>query len=86
MVVGVMPSNFKLPTWADLWMPMALIYKGERTSREYHPFMVIGRLKPNVPLTQAQAEMTTIARRIEQEYPTWQKGWAPNWYLFTRIW
>jgi predicted permease len=75
-VVGVMPSKFKLPTWTDLWMPMALIHKGERTSREYHPFVVIGRLGPDITLTQAQAEMATIARRIGQEYPTWQKGWG----------
>ncbi len=75
-VVGVMPANFKLPTWADLWMPMALAHKGERTSREYHPFVVIGRLKPDVTLPQAQAEMATLAHRIEQQYPTWAKGWG----------
>ncbi|PYV42237.1 MAG: hypothetical protein DMG06_14640, partial [Acidobacteria bacterium] len=56
--------------------PMAIMHKGERISREYHPFVVIGRLRPKVTLTQAQAEMATIARRIEQEYPTWQKGWG----------
>ena len=71
-----MPANFKLPTWADLWMPMAVAHKGERTSREYHPFVVIGRLKPDVTLPQAQAEMATLAQRIEQEYPTWAKGWG----------
>ncbi|HZI73198.1 MAG TPA: FtsX-like permease family protein, partial [Gemmatimonadales bacterium] len=39
-------------------------------SREMHPGMlVVGRLKPGVPLSQAQSEMTAIAARLAEAYP-----------------
>jgi putative ABC transport system permease protein len=37
---------------------------------------VIARLKSEVSLQQAQTEMETIARRLEQQYPDTNKGWG----------
>src|SRR6267142_1309077 len=83
-VVGVMPSgfsfpraeempgSFSFPREADLWVPLALA----AVPRPNQPadLAVIGRLKPNVTVTQAQAEMDVLARREESEFPRY-KGW-----------
>ena len=70
-VVGVMPREFKFaPFWAtktELWAPLAL---GARlTDRGGGSLRVFARLKPGVPLTNAQAEMTAITSRLEGEFP-----------------
>src|SRR5215216_5357705 len=70
-----MPARFKFPSWADLWVPLAWDEK-ERQVRSIHDYLVIGRLKPNVSLKQAQAEMSTISSRLEQQYPEENKGWG----------
>jgi putative ABC transport system permease protein len=36
----------------------------------------VGRLKPSVTVSQAQADLTTIAARLEKEYPTSNTGWS----------
>ena len=68
-VVGVMPSTFQFPTRNDqLWVPIAFDAK-EAGNRGAHYLEVIARIKPRTTLEQAQAEMTTIAARLEQQYP-----------------
>jgi putative ABC transport system permease protein len=74
-VVGVMPAGFQLPPSAEVWTPMALTDK-EKAVRGEHHFGVIGRLKTDVDLNQAQAEMNTISSRLEQHYPTDDTGWG----------
>jgi hypothetical protein len=67
-VLGVMPRNFPFPDrlTAFFW-PSAL--GTEVTQRGSHYLAVVARLKPGVTLAAAQAEMQTIARRLEAEYP-----------------
>ena len=68
-VVGVMPARFKFPTADDeAWVPIAFTQE-EATNRGRHYLQVVGRLKPGVTLAQAQAEMSTIATRLQQQYP-----------------
>ncbi len=74
-VVGVMPSGMRLPSWAQLWTPMAWNDK-QRAVRGEHHYLVIARLKPRIDLKQAQAEMNTISSRLEQQYPADDKGWG----------
>jgi predicted permease len=69
MVVGVMPSHFQFPSReVDLWVPLALTSQ-EATNRGRHYLQVIARMKTGVTYEQAQAEMTTIAARLSQQYP-----------------
>ena len=69
VVVGVMPARFQFPTGDDeAWVPIAFTPQ-EATNRNRHYLQVVGRLKPGVSLEQAQTEMSTIATRLQQQYP-----------------
>src|SRR5262249_54607553 len=75
-IIGVMPPFVQLPGFENrndqLWVPIAFPAE-EATQRGDHFLEVTARLKPGVTLTQAQAEMDTIAARLEQQYPTYNK-------------
>jgi putative ABC transport system permease protein len=73
-VVGVMPPDFEFPSAStDIWTPMVFSQE-QLAERGSHSLRVVGRLKPGVTLTEAQAEMSTIARRIAEQYPEPQTG------------
>ena len=71
-VVGVLPSGLRFPARADVYAPASRAE--ETTSRSGHNYQVIGRLKPDVTLAQAQEEMASIARRLENQYPVSNAG------------
>lgn len=75
LIAGVMPASFRFPEWAQMWTPMGWTDK-ERAVRGEHHSVVIARLKAGVGLEQAQAEMNTISRRLEELYPVDDKGWG----------
>jgi putative ABC transport system permease protein len=77
-IVGVMPSGFKFPETAELWVPMALNEK--LYTRNDHGLSAIARLKPGATLDQAQAEMNNIARRIEERNPVTNEGMGVDVY------
>ena len=74
-VVGVMPESFEFPIQnepVELWTTIAGDAAGEHpvtAARGAHFLQAIGRLKPNVTLAQAQSDLTTVAARLEQQYP-----------------
>ncbi|HEU4930424.1 MAG TPA: ABC transporter permease [Pyrinomonadaceae bacterium] len=74
-VVGVMPPSFEFPIQNDpveLWTTIAGDSSGAEPvtgQRGAHFLRVIGRLKPGITEEQAQAELTAIAARLEQQYP-----------------
>jgi putative ABC transport system permease protein len=72
-VVGVMPADFQYYRPAEIWSPLALTPE-EAKRRAPGNLIVAGRLKPNVTLQQAQAQMTTVARQLEQQYPQTNTG------------
>ena len=65
-VVGVMPEGFAYPEGAEVWYPLESVE--DRSGRTAHNLRVVARLADGVSLSAAQAEMTTIARRLEAEY------------------
>src|SRR6476619_1457321 len=68
-VVGVMPAGFQfLEKDVRLWVPLALDQE-ELANRGGHYLQVIARLKPGVALSQAQADMNAVMRRIATDHP-----------------
>ncbi len=74
-VAGVLPSDFKLPSWADLWLPQGQA-GDEITNPVRHGFGVIARLKPGVSSKQAEARLESIAQRLAREHPKTSKGFG----------
>jgi predicted permease len=72
-VVGVMPKSFKFPVeWqqTDFWMPLApSITPADRDGRANVWLDVVAKTKPGVSTGQAQAEIETISRRLQSQYP-----------------
>jgi putative ABC transport system permease protein len=78
-IVGVMPARFTMKAWGvaglDLWVPLAYT-DAERAVRDNHNDAVVARLAPGVTVAQAQAEMTLISTRLEQQFPQTNAGWG----------
>ena len=80
-VIGVMPEHFESPeTNSAVWEPSSLLPNWEQrlTQRGTGAWQVVGRLKPQVTLQEAQIEMNSIAERLEQAYPNSNKGVGIN--------
>ncbi len=76
-VIGVMPEGFQYPTRVELWLPSEFTARDlDPGARGAHYLRVVGRLKPGVSIEQAQAEMTGIAKRLQEQYPDLNKGWS----------
>jgi putative ABC transport system permease protein len=80
-VVGVMPSGFRdfFNRDTEIWAP--LVFRPDQITDEErtHEFLnLTGRLKPGVPLEQAQGEMRTLAEQLKRDYPD---SYAPTWSL-----
>ena len=70
-VVGVMPPDVWLrqaKQKAELWVPMAFEPGSNQNTRNNYFLNVIGRLKPGVEISQAQAEMNVISGQLEQGF------------------
>jgi putative ABC transport system permease protein len=83
-VVGIMPANFgwhiqrgtEASKPADIWVPFQI--SNDLIVRRGRFASSVARLKPGVTVQQAQSEMSTIAARLEQQYPDFNKTWSVN--------
>jgi predicted permease len=77
-VIGIMPRTFKDPyNVPSLWR----IFPnegGENVVANARFWAALGRLKPGVPASTVQAELSTIAGRLAQSDPKFYKGWDIN--------
>ncbi|HEX9893186.1 MAG TPA: ABC transporter permease [Gemmatimonadales bacterium] len=77
-ILGVMRPDFDFPSsLVDLWRPVSEAGLNP-DNRRSHNLGVIARLKPGTTVEPAQAEMTTIAKALQTEYPEFMKGWGVN--------
>jgi len=84
-VIGITPPEFKgtfsLAGPDRVWVPISMrqqLTSGQLRqfieSRRFRWINMVGRLKPGVPLRQAEAAMKTIASALEKQYPTANEG------------
>ncbi len=75
-VVGIMPPDFRLYLFEreeEMWAPQVPA-EAMKQQRKATYLKVVGRLKSNVTLDQAQAELNNIAAQLTQENPNTNKG------------
>ena len=70
LVVGVMPRGFQFPReGVQVWTPVD--YRAGAGAQQRGSFFlsVVGRLKPNVSVEQANAELAAVSRSLARTYP-----------------
>lgn len=73
-VVGVVAPGVADRETSQLTVP--LVFKPEQINHDFHWLLVIGRLNPGVSISQAQADMNSVAANIAKDYPKSNKGWG----------
>ena len=82
-IVGVAPAGFQFPDdKTEIWKPIAFtnvqLSENERGSRY---LSVIARMKPGATIGQAQADISALARSMQQQHPMnyeADSGWGVN--------
>jgi putative ABC transport system permease protein len=73
-IVGVMPAGFNYPDDTEIWYGFPLDAAHEARFNRY--VTVLARLKPGLPITQAQSELDTINQRLAQAYFESNNNWG----------
>lgn len=74
-VIGVLPGNLRFEQGAEVYVPIEQWNSIELYTRSSHPgLQVIARLRKEVSLDQAQAEIAAISSRLSKEYPESNAG------------
>ena len=70
-IIGILPADFKVARIdADVWQP----HTTHRPVRGGQTWFVIGRLRPGVTFEQAQAEMSAVTRRLNDQLPATERA------------
>ena len=70
-IIGILPTDFQIATLdADVWEP----HTTRRSVRGPRTWFVVGRLRPTATFDQAQAEMSAIARRLNDQLPAAERS------------
>ena len=71
-IVGVMPAGFRFPDPADMWAPMAFAASDLGPgSRGGHGYQVIARVRDDLSVERAQADLQTVSQRIIEGAPAY---------------
>ena len=75
-IIGVLRPNIKVPRAAQVYIPLEdLRSDKDYLNRGNHPgFSALGRLKPDVTIAQATADLNNIAAELERRYPDSNTG------------
>jgi putative ABC transport system permease protein len=87
-VIGIMPKGFLYPLDepdTEIYLPIGL-FSDQWRERHNHPgISVVARLKPDLSLDRARADMITIAGRLEQQYPESNAGHSVSLWSFQEL-
>ncbi len=77
-VIGILPQSFSLSQetlplldgteQAEIFLPLPLAAAASQV-RDHEDYNIIGKLKPGISVSQAQAEMDTITARLRLQFP-----------------
>jgi putative ABC transport system permease protein len=76
-IVGILPPKFRFPAdevHRDYFLPFHEDVGPGRTQRDSIWISVAGRLRPGVTIEQANAELKTLAQRLQKQYPAENAG------------
>jgi putative ABC transport system permease protein len=70
-IVGILPADFQIARFdADVWQG----HTPHRSVRGSQTWFVVARLRPGVTFEQAQAEMSAISRRLNDQLPATERN------------
>ena len=81
-VVGIAPAGFRFEDKVEIWLlgdrglPRFSSIGNLPENRDVHMLTAVGRLREDVSLSEAQAELDVIAARLARDYPKTNKGWG----------
>jgi predicted permease len=75
-IIGVLPPDLEYPSKTEIWVPAFFdpaewTYRGEGTRF----INVLGRLKPNVSVSEARTELNLIGEILQREYANTDSNW-----------
>jgi putative ABC transport system permease protein len=73
-VVGILPAGSFDRDTASFWKP--IVFTPEQQTRDYHWFGAVGRLRPDVTLEQARAEMRSVSASLSPLQPPFKRDWG----------
>jgi putative ABC transport system permease protein len=74
-IIGILPADFQIARFeADVWEP----HTTRRSVRGGQTWFVIGRVRPGVTFDHAQAEMSAVARRLNDQLPANERNQGIN--------
>lgn len=74
-LLGVMPRGFDFPKGCGIWVPTSTAGAWGFRDRISHAYHVLGRLRPETNLAQAQAQIEAIQMRLAKTYPDTDADW-----------
>lgn len=90
-VIGIMPASFHLLGFTpQLWTPLVFTATDRTaTARKDRSLFLFARLKSAATFEQARAELSTLGRHAEENFPETEKGWGvtvrtlPDFLIYT---
>lgn len=70
-IIGIMPRGFAIRGKEDLYVPLDISgdLANPSVTRKQHVYVAIGRLKPGISLAAGRADVLSVSRQLQSEYP-----------------